>query len=191
MIHVATRASNCSLTTVTFKMKLHTMPRARDGLLTRRTLLPPSPSRSGHEHSVSCVAFLPSGDQLVSCSRDKTIRVWQTETGHCLKTLSGHAEWVRHVAVSPDGELIASCGQDQSVRIWNWSSGVCTSVLDGHEHVVECVAWSSARADTTIVAAARAAAISTCGQGMFFSSLFGLIILVGEPGTGRGARTGR
>ena len=101
---------------------------------------------------------MPSGDQLISCSRDKTIRVWETATGYCVKTLTGHAEWVRDVAVSPCGALIASCSQDQSVRLWNWESGACTQILDGHEHVVESVAFSNASADATIVACAAAAA---------------------------------
>ena len=32
----------------------------------------------GHDHNVSCVAWVPpSGDTLVSCSRDQTIRFWE------------------------------------------------------------------------------------------------------------------
>jgi platelet-activating factor acetylhydrolase IB subunit alpha len=35
----------------------------------------------GHDHSVSAVRFLPSGDFLVSASRDRTIKVWEVATG--------------------------------------------------------------------------------------------------------------
>lgn len=35
----------------------------------------------GHDHNVSSVAFLPSGDKIVSCSRDKTIKIWEIQTG--------------------------------------------------------------------------------------------------------------
>jgi platelet-activating factor acetylhydrolase IB subunit alpha len=35
----------------------------------------------GHDHSVSAVRFTPSGDMLVSASRDKTIRVWEVASG--------------------------------------------------------------------------------------------------------------
>ncbi len=35
----------------------------------------------GHDHNVSSVAFMPSGDFLVSSSRDKTIKMWEVATG--------------------------------------------------------------------------------------------------------------
>lgn len=35
----------------------------------------------GHDHNVSSVTFLPSGDFIVSSSRDKTIKIWEVATG--------------------------------------------------------------------------------------------------------------
>ena len=35
----------------------------------------------GHDHNVSSVAFAPSGDVVVSGSRDKTIKMWDVATG--------------------------------------------------------------------------------------------------------------
>lgn len=66
----------------------------------------------GHDHTVSSVEFLPTGDFLVSASRDKSIKVWEVATGYCTKTLTGHREWVRIATVSPDGKLIASGSND-------------------------------------------------------------------------------
>ena len=82
----------------------------------------------GHDHNVSSVAFMPSGDFLVSTSRDKTIKMWEVSTGYiththtrvhimfsathsryCVKTYTGHREWVRSVKVSPDGECTCHC----------------------------------------------------------------------------------
>jgi platelet-activating factor acetylhydrolase IB subunit alpha len=36
----------------------------------------------GHEHSVSGVCFLKGGDFIVSSSRDKTIKMWEVNTGY-------------------------------------------------------------------------------------------------------------
>ncbi|KAH1015632.1 hypothetical protein HUJ04_006984 [Dendroctonus ponderosae] len=47
----------------------------------------------GHDHSVSSVAFIPTGDFVVSCSRDKTIKMWEVSTGYCIRTYTGHREW--------------------------------------------------------------------------------------------------
>ena len=35
----------------------------------------------GHDHNVSSVCFMPSGDFLVSSSRDKSIKMWEVATG--------------------------------------------------------------------------------------------------------------
>lgn len=56
---------------------------------------------TGHEHEVSAIAYLTSGDYLLSCSRDQTIKFWDTVTGFCLHTLShGHTEWIRRISVN-------------------------------------------------------------------------------------------
>ncbi|EON66856.1 nuclear distribution protein PAC1 [Coniosporium apollinis CBS 100218] len=105
----------------------------------------------GHDHSVSCVRFIPSGaagaptsgNLLVSASRDKTLRIWDVTTGYCVRTLRGHADWVRDVCASFDGRWLLSCGNDAAARLWdgssNWDS---KTAFGGHEHVVECCAFA-------------------------------------------------
>lgn len=34
----------------------------------------------GHEHTISSVRFLPGDDQIVSSSRDNTVRIWNVQT---------------------------------------------------------------------------------------------------------------
>ena len=45
---------------------------------------------SGHKAWVMAVTFSPDGKILASGSNDETIRLWNVETGQCLKTLRGH-----------------------------------------------------------------------------------------------------
>ena len=70
---------------------------------------------------MSAVEFLPpGGDLLVSCSRDQTIKLWDTNTGYCLQTLrDGHSDWIRKVTVNAKGNVLASASKDESVVIWN------------------------------------------------------------------------
>ena len=42
------------------------------------------------KYRVSSVAFSPDGKQVVSGSFDKTLKVWNAETGTELSTLTGH-----------------------------------------------------------------------------------------------------
>ena len=58
------------------------------------------------------VCFSPDGKQLASGSRDRTVRLWDVETGACVKTLEGHASGVTSVCFGPDGRT----------RTVNWSS---------------------------------------------------------------------
>ena len=44
----------------------------------------------GHDHNVSSVSFLPTGDYIFSSSRDKTIKMWEVQTGFCVRTYTGH-----------------------------------------------------------------------------------------------------
>jgi len=105
----------------------------------------------GHDHNVSSVTFTPSGDHVVSSSRDRTIKIWEVTTGYCIRTLLGHRDWVRQVRIFYDGSLMASCSNDQSIFVWQISTSSLSSnnnleckhfELRGHEHVVECVAWA-------------------------------------------------
>ena len=63
----------------------------------------------GHTDSVSSVAFSPDGRHIVSGSFDKTIRVWDVQTGGQVgNPLQGHTSSVNSVAFSPDGRHIVS-----------------------------------------------------------------------------------
>ena len=84
---------------------------------------------SGHDHTVSAVKFLQSNDQLLTCSRDNTIKCWEVSSGFCNKTYSGHTDWVKCLSVSLDGNMFASGGSDQSIIIWRLQSGQIHQVL--------------------------------------------------------------
>jgi len=72
---------------------------------------------------VNGVAFHPTKNVLASCSNDSTIKLWNTDTGAELSTLSGHSHSVRSVAWSPDGTKLASGSVDETVRIWEAATG--------------------------------------------------------------------
>ena len=72
----------------------------------------------GHGDAVNSVCFSPDGCRLASGSNDETVRLWDVETGVCVKTLEGHGDWVFSVCFSPDGRRLASGSDDSTVRLW-------------------------------------------------------------------------
>ncbi|MGJ5629647.1 WD40 repeat domain-containing protein [Nostoc sp. CALU 1950] len=46
----------------------------------------------------------PDGKTAVSGSSDKTLKVWDLQTGKEISTLTGHNNSVRAVAIAPDGK---------------------------------------------------------------------------------------
>lgn len=92
-----------------------------------------------HEGWVRSVAVSPDGTWVASGSWDKTLRIWDVETGACQATLQGHTSEVNSVATTPDGKRILSASDDRSVRVWDASSGLELATLVGHRNEIHAV----------------------------------------------------
>ena len=98
----------------------------------------------GHTFSVLSVAFSQDGRHIVSGSHDRTIRVWDAQTGDQVgNPLQGHTDSVWSVAFSQDGRHIVSGSGDRTIQVWDAQTGdQVGNPLQGHTSSVWSVAFS-------------------------------------------------
>jgi WD40 repeat protein len=99
-------------------------------------------------HPVFGCVFHPYLDILVTCSRDKTICVFDLRNKKPITILKGHNDIVEDVDISPDGNILSSCSKDRRVCLWfNAFNTKCEEnpkkkLLLGHKHWVFSVKFS-------------------------------------------------
>src|SRR5262249_2979719 len=96
---------------------------------------------SGHESIVFKAAFSPDSRCLATCSRDRTVRLWQLDGGAC-QILHGHTDEVYAVAFHPDGTRLATGDADGRVWLWDLARGEEVVRLPGHRGFIWSLAFS-------------------------------------------------
>ena len=101
---------------------------------------------NGHTDGVMCLQFSetlshPTFPVLITGSYDKTIRVWNLETGVQLHCLKGHTRGVR--ALQFDEVKLITGSMDSTLKVWDWRRGKCIKTLNGHTEGVVCLNFDS------------------------------------------------
>ncbi|GAK56997.1 WD-40 repeat protein [Candidatus Vecturithrix granuli] len=124
----------------------------------------------GHSALIQDLIFTPDGAQLISVSDDKTIRVWDAESGDLLRTLrgwmgAGPEGGLNAVALSSDPQFLFvggfldrfTGGRNGDIRILAFETGEQIGILQGHSDTVNKLSISgdgrwmaSASFDTTV-----------------------------------------
>jgi WD40 repeat protein len=86
----------------------------------------------GHSGIVNGVAVSADGRRAVSASSDRTLKVWDLETGRALCKLEGHSDHVNGVAVSADGRRAVSASDDNTLKVWDLELGRELRTLQVH-----------------------------------------------------------
>jgi WD40 repeat protein len=92
--------------------------------------------------SIFGVAFSPDGKRLATCSADRSIRVFNVETGAQELLIEDHADWVMDIAWSPDGAKLASASRDKTSKLFDAKTGDSLVTFPAHAEVVYGVTFS-------------------------------------------------
>ena len=90
---------------------------------------------TGHTHYISYLQIYQN--RLISGSGDKTIKIWDIETGQCFQTLTGHTDWISCLKIYQN--WLISGSDDNTIKIWNLTTGQCLQTFIGHTSSITCL----------------------------------------------------
>jgi WD40 repeat protein/tetratricopeptide (TPR) repeat protein len=95
----------------------------------------------GEYGGIAWLALSPNGKTLASAGMDRTVRLWEAETGKSLAVLQGHADSVVGVAFTRDGKTLASASEDGTIKLWTVANHQLRATLKGHRGAVLRIAF--------------------------------------------------
>jgi serine/threonine protein kinase len=96
---------------------------------------------TGHEDGVWSVAFGPDGKTLLSGGKDRTLRLWDVESGEQLRIAATTPQEVRCIACTANGNFVLAA-TGISIRAYDVATGQETSRYTGHTNTVKTLALS-------------------------------------------------
>lgn len=77
-------------------------------------------------------------DRVATGSFDKTVKIWNVDSGLLYYTLIGHDSEIVSVSFDQTSRILATGSADKTIRLWDLEKGECISVLYGHtEEVID------------------------------------------------------
>ncbi len=79
----------------------------------------------GHSDGVIDASYSPDGKKIATASADRTVKIWNAESGRLLLTLDGFTSFdiVSTVRFSPDGKSILTRSEVGRAKVWDSNNG--------------------------------------------------------------------
>lgn len=84
------------------------------------------------DDEVFSVAFSPDGTRIAATCADRSLRVYDAQTGERQLHVEDHADWVLDAAWSPDGTKLATASRDKTSKVFNAQTGEALATFNSH-----------------------------------------------------------
>ncbi|VVC35842.1 Hypothetical protein CINCED_3A022452 [Cinara cedri] len=81
----------------------------------------------GHYQSVRYIAYSTNNNYLISCSNDKTFKIWDCQTTKFLASNMFHHNWVNEAKFFKENKVVVSCSRDSRIQVFDCCSGKCVA----------------------------------------------------------------
>lgn len=100
-----------------------------------------------HGDTIPMLVFNPNNKQLISCSFDKNILIWDLTNLKKLPRIGyGHTSLINDISMAPNGTFFATASSDNTIRIWNneedYSStnkNITSQILKKNDKPMKCI----------------------------------------------------
>jgi len=100
--------------------------------------------KDGHTEAVWSAYFSPDDKSVLTASKDKTAKVWDTNKSSLKQTFRGHEEVVLQAVWNPqDANQLMTCSLDNTVKLWDVRQEEPTTTLREHKSCVWSVAFGN------------------------------------------------
>ncbi|XP_003390666.1 PREDICTED: WD repeat domain-containing protein 83-like [Amphimedon queenslandica] len=96
----------------------------------------------GHQDAIRAIRFTKSGEYCLTCSADKTVRLWNPHRGLGIKTYKGPGQEVLDATAAHDNGRIICGGRDKVVYLLDVSTGQPIRKYRGHYGAINCVKFN-------------------------------------------------
>ncbi|RHZ77413.1 hypothetical protein Glove_180g119 [Diversispora epigaea] len=100
----------------------------------------------GHNLPVHITKFAPGNTQVLSCSDDKTVRIWDIPGQEAISVFKEHQDYVRAGVINDENpHLVLTGSYDQTIKLWDMRSNSCTISMVHDAPVEDVLMFSSGR----------------------------------------------
>lgn len=92
-----------------------------------------------HAERIFFLHITSDGKRALSGSWDTTLKLWNLETGQCLRIFAEHTDCIAGLQMTPDERRALSGSFDSTLKLWDLNTGQCLHTFGGHTGRIRCL----------------------------------------------------